>query len=677
MTRLVTSKFKHDVINQIYESFTEAANNTYYMLVGKHTPYSNGDLNIEEAKESTDSLNVEPYDLGVFGKKVQLSDVAYMTSRYDWVSNTVYAMYDNQDTELHNKQFYVTTSDSSNYFIYKVLNNNNNAASTQKPENTDESACNFITTSDGYLWKFMYKVPKATFEKFATDDLMPVYKNANVAANNISGAIDTVKIVYPGSSYVSGLTGQFSSDDLRTNIPSIVGDTTTYRLSNTASPNNAFYEGSCIYITAGAGIGQIKRIVNYIGGFTKVATVESAFSIPPDPTSQYLVAPYVTVEGDGSGTKGYAVISSNTSVNNYISSVFIIDRGLNYSYGTAVITGNTGGVANTAVLRPIIPPKGNHGTDPETELFSSVFGLSLNLANNENGFVTTENDYRSVYLIQDPLFDSVTLTLSDYHGAFSGNEKVHQVEVVKMFGNVSCNASCTVITGLSTDFQSSLKINDYVLVEDPANESRFLSKVVAVDTSNSSIQRVTISSNSSLSTTDGRIYKTTLLCSGYRSGNSNPFLELSNAEPKFVTGKLVVGEDSGSWGVVTNIQVNEKNFNSWMTFDNRQRIQYNSITGPTPVEDASVYQGAPPYANAVYHSSNNTFVFFTSIRGLFNTDSNDPIIFTGTDTTMEVGATKYYSDIVRGSGEILYKENYFPVTRSDNQTETIKLYLRF
>jgi hypothetical protein len=676
MTKLITNKLKHHTISQLQESFTEKSNNTYYVLVSKHTSYSNGDLIIEQPSETDNELYVNPYQEGIFGKRINPSDVSFLSRRYNWTANTIYSMYDDKDKDLIDKQFYVTTSDNSNYFVYKVLNNNNNARSTQKPDNVDESACNFITTSDGYIWKYLYKMPKATFEKFATDEYMPVVKNANVAGNSVPGAIDAVKIEKAGSGYVSVLTGQFTAEDLRTNINVIVGDNTTYRLSNTASPNNAFYIGSCIYITSGAGYGQIRKIVNYLGGFTKVVTIESPFTVPPNETSQYLISPYVTVAGDGEGARGYAVISSNTTLNNYVSSVFMIDRGQNYTNGIALLTGNTGGTTNTAILRAIIPPKGNHGSDPENELFSRYFGISVNLANNENGFVTTENDYRSVHIIKDPLFNKVNLTLDDYHGAFSGNEKVYQVNAVKMFGNVTCNASCTIITGVSTDFQTSLVIGDKILIEDPSNEDRFLATVEAVSV-NSSVQTLTTSSNAYFSTTSGRIYKVDLLCSGFRSGNSNPFVEISNAEPKFVVGKLVVGEQSGSWGIVTDINVNEKDFNNWNTFDNRFRIQYNTRNGPAANNDASAYQGAPPYANATLHSANSSYLFFTSVEGLFNTDTNDPIIITGTETSFEVGANKYYSDIQKGSGEVLYKENFYPVTRNDNQTETIKIVLRF
>ena len=677
MTTIINSNFKSHIINQLIESITEPANNVYYAMVGNQSPPATGDSTVPEPYDRVLETFIEPYQKGIFGKKIVASDVSLMIKRYDWVANTSYSMYDDSNTNLFKEKFYVVTNDNTNYFVYKVLNNNGNTASIQKPTDVTESACNFVTTSDGYVWKFMYKMYKADFEKFATTEYMPVVTSANVSGNSIPGAIDVVKVDFPGSNYVATLTGTFNTDDLRGNIPTVSGDNTTYRLTKNASANNNFYTQSAIYITAGTGAGQLRKIVGYSGGNTKVAYIDREFLSPPDASSEYIVTPYITITGDGSNATGYAVVSSNTSVNNFVTSVKIIDRGFSYTQANVVITGNTGGITNTALLRAIIPPKGGHGANPYQELSATELGIGFSFSNNENGFISTKNDYRTLYILKDPLFNGVNLTLNNYHGSFTGNEKVYQVNNKLLYGNVSVNTSCTIVYGTSTDFQNSLVQGDYIVIEDVARSLKCLRSVVGVDSSNDTIQQVTLNKTPSFSVASGKIYAANLISSGYRSGNTLPYLSLSNVEPKFETGKFIIGESSDAYGTITDINVNEKNYNNWNTFDNRFRMQYSLLQGNSVVEDSVLYQGAPIYGTGIYHSSNSTYLFMTSVTGVFNTDPIDPVLVEGSSSSFTVGGDKYYSDIAKGSGEVIYKENFFPITRSNSQTEAFKIILSF
>ena len=424
MSRLITSNFKNHVASLLTDSFTGTSNSNYYLLVSRHIPYPSGDDVILAANNSTEAIFIEPYQQGIFGKKINYSDTIKLTRRIDWTSNTVYSRYDDIDGALLTKSFYVATTDGSNYFVYKCLDNNNGAPSIITPTDTNESACNF-STSDGYVWKLMYKMSNTTFFKFATSDYMPVQTSANVSGNTISGAIDVISVETPGSDYISSLTGTFNSDDLRDAIPTIAGSSTTYRLANSASANVNFYTGSALYITSGSGYGSLRKITEY-DPVHKVIQIDTPFTSPPYPGSSYLIAPYVSVSGDGTNAVGYAVVSSNATVNNFISKVQIVERGKNYTYATATVSGNTGGVSNNATLRVIVPPKGGHGYDSELELGATSLGIGLELSGSENGFVPVVNDYRSVFILKDPLFSNVRLETANLTGTFLGNEDVIQ-----------------------------------------------------------------------------------------------------------------------------------------------------------------------------------------------------------------------------------------------------------
>lgn len=669
---IVTNKFRIHLAQQFVESFTETANNTYYLVASKHTPYSNGDATIPSPGDNNTELEVDIYDDGIFGKKITDSDVNLMIPKYVWTSNTVYDYYDPDDSNLFSKQFYVVRDGGTQYFIYKCLDNNFGAPSTEQPSDTTESACNFITTADGYTWKLMYKVNEATFEKFATDDLMPVYTSANVSGNTTSGSIDIIRISNTGSGYIATLSGQFNTDDLRTSIPAYSGNNTTYRLATGASSNNDFYVGSALYISGGTGQGQVRRIVDYIST-NRVAVINAAFSVAPSTDSTYTVAPSVTIQGDGTGASAFATVTSNSSVNNFISKINIVTRGSGYTWATATVTGNTGGISNNATVKLILPPTGGHGFDAISELGAKSVCISSTFNKTESGYITVENDYRKVSILKDPLFKNVHMTLDTEYGAFTAGETVYQADVKGLAGFVSGNTTTNVITGVNTVLDKGLKAGDYVIITDSALGNSIFNTISSVTNST----YLTLTSNLTVDIVSGRISHLSILASGIKDGNSSPYISLKNATPKFVLSKLIIGADSGATANVTAIDVTDKNFNNWNTFDNRAKISYSGVSGGMIPEDKQIYQTDATLSNAYFHSSNSTFVFITRERGLINADPSEPIRMMVGSNSVTLGSTKYTSDIVRSSGQVLYVENSNPITRNSDQSETIRLVLNF
>jgi hypothetical protein len=670
MSKIVSKSFSKHVAEQVIESLNEPANNIYYVAVSKHTPYAGGDDNVPDPNETNQELQVRPYQEIIFGKKILPTDVNLVVPRHNWTTNTAYAMYDNNDPDLYSKAFYAAVDAGSFYYVYKVLDNNGGAVSTVQPSSTVESACNFITTGDGYKWKLIYKMPEATFEKFATSDYMPVITSANVAGNSVSGAIDVVKVSNAGAGYVSVLTGSFTVDDLRDAIPT-GGNEFSYRLNSNAASNSDFYTGSSIYISAGTGSGQLKSIVSYEAA-TRVVTVNNAFSTPPSTDSQYLVTPNIVFVGDGQAAAGYAVIASNSTVNNFVSKVVMVNRGSNYTYAEATVRGNTGGVAVGTSVSPVIPPVGGHGKNAPQELGSDALTISVQLSNNEGGYISTSNDYRQIMILKDPYFDNVTLTLGSEVGTFSAGETISQVSFAKLIGTVTTNTSTGTLVGLGTDFNNALLAGDTVLVFDTAAQ---LQSIRTVDTvTNSTYLQLT--SNNSFNASYATLAKASVIATGIKEGNVSPYATLTNATPKFVVGRPVIGSTSGAFANITAINVNEKNYNSWNTFDNRTRISYTANTLAF-ANDSVVYQTEVSLSNAYFHSANSTYLFLTSEKGPINADPNEELLQISGSATYTLGSVKYTPDIVKNSGDVIYIENSEPISRSNSQSEAFRIVLQF
>jgi len=66
------------------------------------------------------------------------------------------------------------------------------------------------------------------------------------------------------------------------------GAATTVTLATGASAVDDFYNGMCVEILSGSGVGEEKTITDY-NGSTKVATVDTAWTTNPDSASVYVV----------------------------------------------------------------------------------------------------------------------------------------------------------------------------------------------------------------------------------------------------------------------------------------------------------------------------------------------------------------------------------------------------
>lgn len=205
MPSLVTSKFKIHNAEQFVESFSETSNTIMYLFVGKNTAFPN-DNAPPTPVNSTANVELAPWR-DMFGvKRVTSSDITHAIPRYDWTSSTVYAYYDDQDTNLiESDNFYVITDE---YNVYKCLWNANGGASTTKPTGTSTSP---FTTADGYIWKFMYTLTTSRAIKFLTTSYIPVQTLASddgtdqwdVQAASVDGGIHVIKVTAGGSGYAT------------------------------------------------------------------------------------------------------------------------------------------------------------------------------------------------------------------------------------------------------------------------------------------------------------------------------------------------------------------------------------------------------------------------------------------------------------------------------------------
>lgn len=748
MSKLITKTFNVHSAIQFKESLTEPANTIVYLYYGRHLPWSDDD-NPPTTNNSYANAHYDTYDQMIGGKQVTDNDVKHMVRRVDWANNTLYSHYDDTTTDLHDKNYFVVTSESSSYNVFKCLDNNYGANSISAPSLLETSANDEVyITSDGYQWKYMYSIPSAQWDKFATAEYMPVIANTEVANAAVEGSISAIKLTDSGRDYAAYANGfvsefgvggdpkliaiaspsayvySFGSDDitgfqkeevetkyveyifiqtggsgyLSTDSVTVTGPATLNATANIASvdgngaitginvinrgksytgtpnvsitsntgssanlvarlgtsngviidansstltigsikgyidandqirgvssnsyanvsgrvligdglsSNTDFYKGSAFYVERGTGAGQLGVIDEYIvTANEKRVLLANNLSVNLDSTSYYSIGPQVQITGDGTGATARALVNPVLNANT-IANVQMITIGSGYTWSGVNIVGNTGRVinatsnsyvTNSATARAIVAPQGGHGYDVLQELHGNRIGISVTLANTESAALATENSYREVGLLKDPLFANGTLTLSSSDTNFSVGEKIT---------GATSNATAIVVS---------------------ANASGIAIKNI-------------------------RGYFATETATGNAGGNA----------------------------VISAVTQPTSVFRQ--THKYTTELSYAGTLGQGLVQNELVSQGSslanayvlttPGAANGTVETTGNRNVFLLS-------DVSGDKYFTGANSAAQMKLTNVVNpDLVDGSGEILYKESFTPVARANNQSETFKLVLEF
>ena len=345
MSAIITEKFRSHNATNFYESFTESSPNTYYLFIGKATPFTTGTSGGSDSSPSTpaDSVSREFYnwDAMIAAKKIPSTDITYALPRRDWSNGTTYDMYDDDisssntatsgATNLFDSSYYFITSD---YRVYKVLDNNGGSAySGSEPTSTSTSPF----ALGGYVLKYMYGLTASEAAKYLTTDYMPVSDDSTITTAATDGKIESLSVT-AGSGYTDG-----------TYYAAVYGDGTS----------------------AGTSSGAIVRITVSSGSIASFGLTAGSDTTIHDGGAAYT---YGTVNLGSSYTFSDAALSSSSSMGS-----------------------GTGGAVGV-----IISPKNGHGHSAITELGGHYVMTATTLTQDEGDDVSTANDFREVGLVIDP-----------------------------------------------------------------------------------------------------------------------------------------------------------------------------------------------------------------------------------------------------------------------------------
>lgn len=678
--KLITPNFKTHSAAQFLESFSEPQNTTYFVGAHRSQPFAN-DITPPDALTDIYSTHYNIYDELVFGKHVTPSDVVHMIRNVQWVSGTVYDMYDDEVADLYLKNFFVVSQEAGSYHIFKCLNNNGGVVSTSQPLFSETSPEDeFYKKDDGYEWKYMYSVTASQYMKFATSEFVPVFINSDVSANAVSGSIDTMIITNAGAQYKSYATGTIKES-------AVGGNNLIFSLESSAmtlSSNTSFYNNCSIYIDEGSGNGEIRTVIDYYtsGGERRIL-VDRAFDTLPARNSVFKIAPRVIISGDGQNALARAEVANGS-----ISEVVIISRGSGYTFADVAVIGNTGIVSasttTSAIVRPIISPPGGHGSNIINELYAYRVGISVDFAGSESSTIPTANDFRKITLLKDPLFERGILTLNSISEVFTAGEKVVQLSTGAsgtVFNRSANNITLTNISGVFAT--SNTSIANTALTGITSSQSAYIN---LIDRTFETFDQRKIYTVSVL---DGTFLQDEQVIQAGLNSTQNDIVKLSLAGSAytFVDGETVTQETTGATGKVI------ARFVDILTLTNTSgnfAVGYN-VTGDTSVTPVNVLKFDATFdATAIGNiheitpvSGSTKIIALTDVVGSFllsDTLTNTINTFNGQTSNAIASLTGLdisKNRLVDGSAEVMYIENMVPIVRSADQTERVKLIIEF
>lgn len=425
MSAIITSDFRNLNAKNFKNNITSDSENVY-LFIGKSDKWSTSltgttDVAPNSGNPVDSLLTTQDADRNMIAlKSITGVDVINLIPRYNWVSGDTYSAWDDNNPDIFDRgndvPFYVLTD---SFTVYKCLyaprsSTGTPLPSTVKPTHNPTTPGGVLTGdpveySDGYIWKYMYKVSATEAAKFLTNNYIPI--KTVIGGSTIvltgSGTVPSVGDTIVGAT--SGATAKVFSVNTNTLV--------VYNVRGTFNAAEAI---------VGAGGKTISSITlnnaTTVGEFGTIDTDDTArlefqnaatstikgkiYSIaidPDDPTattlnfggSGYTSAPTVTILGDGSGATATATVSGGKVVR-----FVITNPGSNYNVAFVELSG--GGGAG-CVARAVLSPKNGHGSDPSAELGGYYVGVAATLTGQEGaGDFAVDTQFRQVGLIRKP-----------------------------------------------------------------------------------------------------------------------------------------------------------------------------------------------------------------------------------------------------------------------------------
>lgn len=403
--------------------------------VGSIRISNNTVFTVENFSNTDFSLNYPVYNTSYSG--VQKNGIVNITSN----SNYVNAVSGTNFTTDYSIGQYIRVGETSNTNIRRITSVNSTVIAVSQPFN------NSLNSANSYYVNTAFSVDSITSRESLGS---VIYTNLNSAKMSYSNVIpvsskftlgETVVLV-DSSNTSQGANGTVSFFDTSTIILSDVQGTVSanlylYGLSSQTTAHidsNDSYPNITVDTVEGGFFNGVNITARYANGVaTGNAYLISSYSSPNERT-EYIISPKVNIDGDGYGALAYCTVDlSGNNPTRGITSINLIDSGIDYTYANVYITANNL-YGNGAIVKAQISPVNGHGSEPYKELGAIYAGISkkIDTAANESYKFPLYGSYRKIGIIENPLiedaifnvsnFDRSTLQIDTLSGSFASSE---------------------------------------------------------------------------------------------------------------------------------------------------------------------------------------------------------------------------------------------------------------
>lgn len=453
---IITSKYRSDMVRLFVDDVTL---NDYYLFVS-------GTSNTSTSNTSDSKTRF--LERTIFGKKITREEVFFMVRNYPWEPDTVYDQYDDT-VDLSGKKYYTIVypgnNETGDYRVYKCLFNNYGAPSENPPNYNETTPDQVYIMPDGYVWKFLFAISETDFDKYNTRGYIPL-PNANTVVSSETSNIDQIFVTNPtenrGYEKVDGV------------ITSVVGDSIV--ISAAASELSAienYYARYSLYVTNEiTKVSQVYEIDTYVYnpslGTAVIRLVEDFLPdgvivnpevVPGVPTpvfAKFSLVPRIEIRGDGTGAVAIPNISDGSIVG-----VTVLNKGSGYTRAVATVPDpyafdptTLNSLDARVSLRPILSPKGGHGSNLVDELSCRHVLTYVGITTTDNNIIPTTNDFTSVGLVRNPEFKTL-----EYPDTFD-----NRIELALDSHSLSVNETITQIetSNTASDFYNEVRFSGKV-----------------------------------------------------------------------------------------------------------------------------------------------------------------------------------------------------------------------
>jgi hypothetical protein len=711
MAFLLKDTIHRSLVDTVYNEFVSRRSN-YYYFIGNVLEW--GTPSTPDTPGTTQGYEHYTRNGIISVKKINLRDVSYVVPRVNWASGTVYDQFDGEysststsysgKTSLKESNFYVLTS---TYGVYKCIFNNNESASTQEPFGQDITT---ITTSDGYVWKYLYTIPLSSQNRFLTQQYMPVQRavtNAYYSRGEVSSiVIDNQGSGYSGNALVTlSVQGEFTggTGNSIANIRPVFNTAGEFIKILIDAPG-AKYKSANIFInnTSGAGHSQYNNISNVSiyspgsGYFTNVRNnttvtisttgnvqpLGNAFAIPVyGGTSNSIVGITLTNKGYGYtpasrsntiitiATTGNSQPTANATanlnfstsavltpvlVNGALEEVLIEDGGIGYSSNIST-TISTIGDGTGLVLTPFVNASGQIEDVIIEERGNGYTHLDITFASatgsGANAFANLSVD------------DLDTLQTVVELSAVDGG--IHAFRVGNV-GNGYSYANVTV-TGDGAGFIGNVILSNntisYITVQTPGTGYTYANVSIIGDGSNANVSAILSPVGGHGSDPVSELFADTLMFTSTINNEKNHNTTIQNDYRQFGIIKDLKQYDSGL--AFSNVNGSACYL---LTMDTVAGLSRDSILTLTSSGSKRTFEVVEPVSSTsqlLLQDKNN----YTLTVGDVLTDETSNL-------TYSVSVINHYPNINKFSGDLLYIDNRTAVSYSEQQLVTLRTVIK-